>query len=242
MSYFRHAVMLLAAALVASGGTAAAQDAESVRLSVDLGFVDVSGNTDVTTLNLGEKLAYPSGRWTFSQSAAVIYGQTGGGSTAEQYDAGVRADYALVARISAFAAAGYSRNVFAGIAERWTEGVGLAWRAITAPRDSVRFEAGFVVHQERTAADTRRSFGASRAALDFTHAFGAAAAFTQALEWIASVEESRDQRINSETAITAPISRQIALRASYLIRFDNAPEVGKRDTDRVFTTGLQVVF
>ncbi len=242
MSYFRRAAMFLATAFVAAGGATAAQDAKSVTLTVDLGFVDVSGNTDVTTFNLGEKLAYPRGRWTFSQSAAVIYGQTGGGSTAEQYDAGVRADYALVARVSAFADVGYSRNVFAGIAQRWNQGVGLAWRAIAAPRDSVRFEAAFGLNQERNVAAVRRNFGASRAALDFKHTFGAAAAFRQAVEWIASVEDSRDQRINSETAITAPISRQIALKASYLLRFDNAPEVGKRDTDRVFTTGLQVVF
>ena len=48
--------------------------------------------------------------------------------------------------------------------------------------------------------------------------------------------------MNSETAITAPISRQIALKAAYVVRFDNQPEPGFLDTDRIFTTGVQIVF
>jgi putative salt-induced outer membrane protein YdiY len=48
--------------------------------------------------------------------------------------------------------------------------------------------------------------------------------------------------VYSESALTAPISKQIALKASYVIRFDNRPEPGFQDTDRTFTTGLQIVF
>ncbi len=238
----RAPVFTLVGALLALGGPVTAQDANPVKLTVDVGFVDVSGNTDVTTFNLGEKLTYAAGRWSFAQTAATIYGQSGGGATAEQYEAGLRADYTLLKRVSAFAAVGYYRNVFAGIAERFNEGVGLAWRAVVGPQDSLRLEGAFVVNQERNLADSRRTFGASRAGLDYRHAFGAAAVFMQGLEWIASVEDGRDQRINSETAISAPISRQIALKAAYLIKYDRQPELGKRDTDRTFTTGLQIVF
>jgi hypothetical protein len=42
--------------------------------------------------------------------------------------------------------------------------------------------------------------------------------------------------------LTAPLSRPIALRVSYLIRFDNLPEPGFETTDRILTTGVQIAF
>ena len=241
MSVGRCCLILAALVALAPAGVRA-QDPSPVRLTVDLGFVDVSGNTNVTTLNLGQRVSYTTGRWTVAQSTGVIYGKSDGSATAEQYDAGVRADYAVINRLSVFVGAAYYRNVFAGLAERWSEGVGLAWQAFTVTRDSLQLEGAFVINQERNLADTRRTFGASRAALNFKHLLGDAAFVTQHLEWIASVEDSKDQRVNSETALIAPISKQIGLKVAYVIRFDNQPEPGKVDTDRAFTTGLQVVF
>jgi len=242
VSAVQRVALALAGAFLIGAGSVSAQDPAPVHLTLDLGFVDVSGNTNVTTFNLGEKLSYTTGRWTLSQSAGVIYGSTDGSATAEQYDAGVRADYAVVDRLSVFAGVTYYRNVFAGLAERWNEGAGLAWKALTATRDSLQLEGALVTNQERNLLDQRSTFGAGRAALQFKHLFGESAFFSQFLEWTASVEDSDDQRVNSESALTAPISKQIALKAAYVIRFDNQPEPGKLDTDRTFTTGLQIAF
>jgi putative salt-induced outer membrane protein YdiY len=54
------------------------------------------------------------------------------------------------------------------------------------------------------------------------------------------LETSKDLRVNSETAIVAPLSARFAVKLGYLIRFDNLPEPGFRKTDRLFTSGLQV--
>lgn len=242
MSSAHRVVLMITTAFVIGSVPAGGQEPDPVRLSLDLGFVDVSGNTNVTTFNLGEKFSYTTGRWTFAQLAAVIYGSSDGSATAEQYDAGLRADYAVVNRLSVFAGVSYYRNVFAGLAERWNEGAGLAWKALSGGRDSLRLEGALVINQERNLADQRRSFGAGRTAVHYKHLFGESAFVTQFLEWVASVEDADDQRVNSETALTAPISRQIALKAAYVIRFDNQPEPGKLDTDRSLTTGLQIVF
>jgi hypothetical protein len=49
-----------------------------------------------------------------------------------------------------------------------------------------------------------------------------------------------DYRFNSETAIVAAVSRNVSFKTSYAIRFDNTPEPGFTDTDRLLTTGLQI--
>lgn len=234
---------LVVAALVALPGRAAsAQDPDPVRLTVDLGFVSTSGNTAVTTFNMGEKLTYTTGRWTFGHAAASIYGETDGSSTAEQYDAALRAEYSLGPHFLAFAGATWYRNTFSGITSRFVEGVGLGWKAIQASRDSLRLDAAITANQETNLALVQATFAASRAGLAYQHLFGPSTAFTETVEWVSSLEDSDDQRVVSETALTAPISRQIALKATYVIRFDNQPEPGFKDTDRVFTTGLQIVF
>jgi putative salt-induced outer membrane protein len=221
---------------------ATAQDAPPLKTTIDLGFVDASGNANVTTFNFGEKMSYTTGRWSFSQLAAVIYGESDGSSTAEQYDAGVRAEYALGPHFLAFAGASWYRNTFAGIRARFVEGAGLGWKALQATRDSLRVEAAITSNQETNLAQAQNTFAASRGALAYKHMFGALTAFTQALELVTNLEDTDDQRVYSESALTAPISKQIALKASYVIRFDNQPEPGFQDTDRTFTTGLQIVF
>lgn len=242
MSLFRVPILVLAGVAAFSIRAASAQNTDPVALTLDLGFVNTSGNTAVTTFNLGEKLAYTRGRWTFSQLAAAIYGETDGSSTAEQYNAGLRGEYALGPRFAAFVSGDWYRNTFAGITSRFVEGAGLGWKAIQAPRDSLRFEGAITSNQETNLALVETTFAASRTALAYKHLFGAAAALTQAVEWVANLEETDDQRWVSETAIAAPISKQIAIKAAYVIRFDNQPEPGFRDTDRVFTTGLQILF
>ncbi|MGH7606068.1 MAG: DUF481 domain-containing protein, partial [Gemmatimonadales bacterium] len=106
--------------------------------------------------------------------------------------------------------------------------------------DTLTIETALTAQRERSTANLAQSFAAARTAAIFRHFFGASAFVTQSVEWTANLETAADQRITSETALTAPLSRQIALRVSYLIRFDNLPEPGFERTDRVLTTGVQV--
>jgi putative salt-induced outer membrane protein len=53
---------------------------------------------------------------------------------------------------------------------------------------------------------------------------------------------SEDYRINSESALVAPLSQKVAIKLGYIVRFDNLPEAGFLSTDRIFTSGLQVSF
>jgi putative salt-induced outer membrane protein YdiY len=113
---------------------------------------------------------------------------------------------------------------------------------VRSARDTLGVETALTAQRERSTANVEQSFAAARTAASFKHLFGPAAFVTQTLEWTANLETSDDQRVNSETALTAPLSRQIALRVSYLIRFDNLPEPGFEKTDRILTTGVQISF
>jgi putative salt-induced outer membrane protein len=219
-------------------GCAASARAQNV--TFDFGLVDASGNSDILSLNLGEKLSRKFGRWVLSQSSKALYGETDGSRTTESYEINARAEYGLSARIGTFVLGVFQRDPFAGVAERWSGGPGLAVGLVRTRRDTLTVEEALTLQNERSIAGVKRDFGASRAAALFKHAFSAGAFVTQNLEWVANLEEGADYRLNSETALTAPISKQIALRLSYLIRFDNRPEPGFETTDRILTTGVQI--
>lgn len=241
-----HALAAIVAVVLVSPIVALAQDPppapRRTQLTLDIGFVDAAGNSDVTSFNLGEKLTWRPGRVVLSQTARALYGATDGTTTTESYDAGARAEYPLTGTIGAFALLTYQRDPFAGVAMRLGGGPGVSIGLVRSARDTLSVETALTTQKERSTADVEQSFAATRTAAVFKHLFTTTTLLTQTLEWTANLETSDDQRLNSETAVTAPLSRQIAVRVSYLIRHDNLPEPGFEKTDRILTTGVQIAF
>jgi putative salt-induced outer membrane protein len=228
--------------LLVGGAPLAAQTADSLQLSFDLGYVNTAGNTDLTTLNFGEHLSYTTARWVLAHALTVVEGRSGGRETAAQYKTTGRVDRAFSARFGAYGLGGFERNVFAGIAQRFEEGAGLTAKALAQAHDGLTVEGGISFVQQRSVARVRETFGAGRAAAQYKHGFGEATYFQQGVELLANLQNSDDRRVNTETILVAPISKRIALKASYLVRFDNQPEPGFQKSDRVFTTGIQITF
>lgn len=208
--------------------------------TTDLGFVNAAGNTSVTSFNLGEVLTHASGAWKLQQTFAALYGRTDGESSAEQFRAGVRADHALSDRVGIYGLAGWDRNTFAGISRRFEEGLGVAVRVIAEARTELAFEAGVGATQQQNTADESTSFLSGRAAGRFKQFVAEKAYVQQLLEFLPNFDASDDYRVFSETSLVAPLSASIALKAAYVIRFDNLPEPGFVKSDRVLTTGVQV--
>jgi putative salt-induced outer membrane protein len=210
--------------------------------TADFGLVNTAGNTDVTTVNAGEKIAYTRSAFTLSQSFAVVYGRTAGVATTSLWKAGVRGDYKLHPRVGVFALGAFERNTFAGIDRRFEEAAGLAATLIDGGGNKLDAEAGASMNQQRSTTAVSNSFVAGRAALMYRRAITEAAFARLATEFLPNFEASDDYRVNGEAELVAPLSSRVALKMSYVVRFDNLPEPGFVKTDRLLTTGLQVVF
>lgn len=240
---------LIAAAAAATllTTTLAAQAADSApprpwKLQTDFGFVNTAGNTSTTTLNAGETFSYTTGPWTFAQLFAVVYGKTDGETSAENYAANLRGDYAISKNFGLYGLGKWDRDEFAGISRRFEEGGGVTFTPIAQERTTLSFEAGVSANQQRSTDDVSESFASGRGALLFKQMFATTAYFQQTAEVLPNLKTSEDYRVNSETALVAPLSKSIAFKASYVIKFDNDPEPGFEETDRFLTSGLQIVF
>ena len=201
------------------------------KLQADFGLVNTSGNTSTTTVNAGQEGSYTTGAWTLGEAFNAVYGRTEGATSAENYNARLRADYAISPHIGVYLLGGWNRDRFAGIARRFDE-----------PRTKLNLEAGLSTIQQRPTVGADRNFAAARGAVHIKQMLGEKAYLEQKAEILPNLKTTDDVRINSETSLVAPLSGSIAFKAGYVIKFDNVPEPGFGKTDRFLTSGLQVVF
>ncbi|MGH7676817.1 MAG: DUF481 domain-containing protein [Gemmatimonadaceae bacterium] len=232
-------VLSLAAASVTQGQTA---PTSKTTLTTDLGVVSSSGNTRLSTINVGNKLTHSVRKWVFTQLSTYVYGETEGLASANQLRASVRSDYAFATRLSVFTAASYERNRFAGFTRRTDELLGVSWKAMGLARDTLAMDAGGVLTQSRFVDSTEKNYPAGRIATAYKHAFSAASYFQQLAEYLPNLKSSGEYRLNTESALIAPISSHAAIKLSYVIRYDTAPALGFGTTDRILTAGIQVSF
>jgi len=208
----------------------------------DLGYVNATGNTSLTTLSAGDKIVHTDGAWSLTQLGAYVYGKTNAKESANQLRLEARADFAFNPRFGAFAVGGYERNPYAGFSRRTDENGGLRWKAIVSEEDSLSLDGGGGVTQQSNVDGTSKNFASARAAANYKHLFSKTAYFTEFVEYVPNVQTSGAYRANSESAIVAPISAHIGIKMAYTVRYDSKPPAKFKTTDRVLTTGVQISY
>jgi putative salt-induced outer membrane protein len=206
----------------------------------NLGYVQTSGNTQLSTVNIADRLTFrPSQQWTFAQTAAWVYGYNDSTETANQLLAGLRADRNLGPRFSVYALAGYERNPFAGIERRFDEGFGLSWKAVTVPKHRLSLDLGIGNNQQVTGG-VSTSFFVARVAPRYRFNITDKAYFEESLEFLENLDDTGDLRTASNTVLVAPLTGSIALRFGYQMRYDAEPVPGFKKLDTTFTSGVQL--
>jgi putative salt-induced outer membrane protein len=242
MTAGRRGLAIAVAAVVVGAAPAAAQSADSLgwRFVGNLGYVQTSGNTQLSTVNLGDRLTYrPSARWLIAQTASWIYSYSDSTETANQILAGLRGDWSFHPKLSLYVLVSYERNLFAGVEGRLEEAGGLSWKAVESARHALAVEVGVADNQERIGGE-RGSFWSSRVGAKYKLSITDKSYLEENLEVLSNLETTEDQRVNSTTALVAPLTGAIAIRLGFLVRFDSQPVPGFKETDTTFTSGIQI--
>jgi putative salt-induced outer membrane protein len=211
-----------------------------------LGYVQTSGNTDLSTVSLTERLSWrPNAKWLVAHDGAWVYGKTGGVESANQILADARLDYALRSNIYAYGLLTYERNTYAGISHRYAELLGLGWSAISSPRQTLSVDAGAGNTQQLTGG-VSANYWVARLAPKYRYNLTDKAYAEEVLEFIENLQNTGDLRSTSTTALVAPLTRSIAIRLSYLMRYTAQPPINPataapfKKLDTTFQSGIQI--
>ena len=233
---------LLSRAPTATAQAAKPDSAKPLKVTAGIAYLDASGNTDVTSLTVTERLEWKRRRFLWAQYANAINGTTEGEESANLLAIGVRGDWKPAGRLSVYSLVNYDRNRFANIGRRFEEGAGLGYLWIERPRHRLTTELGSQFVQQRNLDRVSDNFLAGRAAEFYRYTLKENAYIEERVEFLPNFETSEDYRVNGEANIVAPLSRRLAIKLGYVVRFDNLTEPGVEKTDRFLTSGIQIAF
>ena len=233
---------LASRAPVATAQAAQPDSAKPLKVTAGIAYLDASGNTDVTSLTITERLEWRRPRYLWTQYVNAINGTTEGEESANLLAIGLRGDWKPAGRLSVYMLVNYDRNRFANIGRRFEEGAGLGYMLIERPRHRLTTELGSQFVQQRNLDRVSDSFLAGRAAEFYRYTLKENTYIEERVEFLPNFETSEDYRVNGEANVVAPLSRRLAIKLGYVVRFDNLPEPDVKKTDRFLTSGIQIAF
>jgi putative salt-induced outer membrane protein len=216
--------------------------------SLGLSYVGTSGNTDTSSLGLDFKSTRKPTPWGLDFSASFTRADDNGVTTAEQYYVGGRGIRALNDRWSIFVGLAWARDPFTGFDNRWLAEGGAEFVAVKSEKHRLAFDAGLswnsedqiffdeVAMEEYT--ETVDWFGGV-AGLTWDWAISKNASLSQRLLYHPNFDDTSDWRAGSDTAVTASLTKLLALKFNYLVRYRNQPIGENEKTDT--TTKASVV-
>jgi len=214
-----------------------------VQFHADLGFINTSGNTHVSTLNASDALiVWTSHANKISQDFGTTYGSVSNVVQTSLWTASLRDDYTFTPVVGVFARFGFDRNTFAGIEQRFEQGIGAALVPVNAGRNRLEVDLGASYVESRSTAGVELNYPAGRGAVIYRYTFAKDTYFQQSVDDLTDLNRVSNSLINSETDLVAPLSRHSAIKLGYQIRYSNDPPPGFKTTDRLLNTDLQFNF
>lgn len=209
----------------------------------ELSYVDTSGNSEVTTLSAKNKLTYQfSEKITGLWKVEVLNGKSDGERNAESYFSELRGDYLSTERLFYYANASWGKDSFANVDSRIMFGAGSGYKALVGPEQFLQLEAGLTYTIEELTGDSNDEYVGGRLFGIYEYHFNEKSKFSQSLELLLDLEETRNYLINSETALITALNSVLSFKTSYVIAYDNEPADGTDDTDTVLGVSLVANF
>lgn len=235
----------LAAALSFFVSAVMAQEAPAPKKwkdAAELSSVQTSGNSKTSTIAAKNLFNYDWSKTALEVVAGGLGTKSKNTVTAEQYNASEKVSFKLTGKNYAFEKAGWDKNRFAGIKDRYDFGVGVGRHLLDQGNDNLFAEAGGGYIIEDRTRSANQTFGTYRGYVKYIRTLSATANASQDFEYIGNLQDADGYRMNTETALVASISTHFTLKASYVWKLSNNPGGGFKKTDTMTAMALIVNF
>jgi putative salt-induced outer membrane protein YdiY len=213
--------------------------------NADLSYVLTAGNSSSSTLGFKGDLTERWGRHSIRFAAGGIRASSSSADaryavgtpddfevrvaeaepTAASYYGRGRYDYKLSDRLYYTAGAGWERNRFSGIDNRWVGDTGVGYIFLNNARTSLRAAAGVTWTSEDYAVEDGgdASFVGARLGWDFQQKLFESTTFTHTLVADENLEETDDLRLDAQFGLHVAMSTTLGLKVNWRLLWDNQP-------------------
>ncbi|RMF76751.1 MAG: DUF481 domain-containing protein [Acidobacteria bacterium] len=240
--------LLAAGALLAGPGAIAAEGESAPQRSwtntAEVGFVQTSGNSETTNIKLSDKFVRSWDGWQLEINALALRAEqttrsaanVAGALVVTETSATTAETYQLAGLLRRDIRDGFywltglewTRNRPSGLDNRYQAQAGLGYRFFKTDVHELQTELGVTYTDESFVSGTDpmdQNYAGARAFAGYSRKLSPTATFTQTLELLENLDDTADWRGKSETAVTASITSQVALKASFTLLYDNRPVV-----------------
>ncbi len=219
-------------------------DAPGLYANADLSYVLTSGNSSSSSLGFKGDLTRRFTRQSISFAVGGIRASSSpdvriavgtpsdfevqipeAEPTAEAYYGRGRYDYKLSDRLYYTLGAGWERNRFSGIENRWVIDTGIGYIFLNNARTSLRGAAGVTYTSEDYTVSSEQdgSFIGGRFGWDFRQQLFSATTFTHSLIGDQSFEDSAARRLDAQFGLHVAMSSKLGLKVNWRILYNNLP-------------------
>lgn len=207
----------------------------------ELSYVNTGGNTDVTSVSFNNALKYvPSKKASVLWKIGHLQAKTSGAVTARTYSSDLRGDYKLSDKSYTYGIASWLKDKFAGLDSRYSLGAGAGYHLLNGPKHILDGEAGLNWTKEERTDGTDDNYPGGRLFAGYGYNLNDKNKFLQTLEYLHDFDNSDNYLANSETSLISALDGNLSLKTSYVVKYDNKPATGKKDTDTALTVTLVV--
>ncbi len=205
--------------------------------SGELGYVQTSGNTDTSALNLALNFVYEEDKWRHTLGATALRSEKDGELDAERYTFGAQSDFKLTDRSYLFGALRYDADKFAPYDPVSTLTAGYGYTIVDNGVHYLLGEIGVGYrHQEEAVTGETSDDAIARGRLDYRWAVSD----NTELANLFLVESGADNTfLQNDTSLTVAVNSKFAVKAAFQWRHNtDLPPGAVDDTDTQFTTNL----
>jgi putative salt-induced outer membrane protein len=223
--------------------TAAPPPAKKWHDTAEASYVNTNGNSRTSTTAGKNSFSYDFDKATRLELEGGGLGTRSAGQvTAEQYYAREKTQRNFSERDYVFENYRWDKNRFAGIANLQVISIGVGRDLWKTKTDLWTFEAAPGYLNEEFTNAPRRSVGTVRAYTRYSHDFTPTSKFSQDVEYIQSLADKRDSRINTETDLTTALSSHFSVKTSFIWKRSTQPPAGVHKDDEITSFALLANF
>ena len=227
--------------IVAMGEDAAALKPPAPRWhgNVDLGFVEMSGNTEKTSVNVSVAAAKESKKDHMEASASVNYGQTDGQEDTQKGYIAARYSFYHTDKFFSYYESAMEYDEFQMLDSRSKLGLGVGRRFINTDTTKLNCRIGGLwINEDYEAPLPDDSYGAVSAGLNLTRQLRRNLVFIQKLRLDVSVADADNYLVTSESGFRTDLSDRLSISILAVDKYDNDPPADLEKNDLTLTTSL----